>query len=228
MRAMPSDGRPRGPLADDRFQRDVTRMLLTFFAVAAIDLVAVSLLTRRLRFWFPVWLDPAWESRPDPWVVYSQSYAAGILMIPLLLRSIDREFLAAAGRALRAVYWLVGLGAFAFIVWWKGNLMVEHHKGLEAVAWLLLTGMVWGLIRIAEELPEHIRGIGRRRFLAGVLLGVACFFLVMSVLDPLVQLEVQRVAWSTGLSIEVGFFVPAGVVLLWVARRLRRGTQSVD
>ena len=35
------------PLEDDRFQRDVARMLLTFFAVAAIDLVAISLVTHR-------------------------------------------------------------------------------------------------------------------------------------------------------------------------------------
>lgn len=221
MRAMPSAPRSRDPISDERLSRDVARMLLTFFAVAAIDVVVVSLLTHRLRFWFPVWLDPSWETRPDPWVVYSQSYAAGILMIPLLLRSVDRELLASAGGAVRALYWLAGLGAFAFIVWWKGNLMVQHHKDLEAVGWLLLTAMVWGLIRVAEELPERVRGIGRRRFLAGLLLGVACFFLVMSALDPLVQLEVQRVAWSTGLSIEVGFFVPAGALLLWLWRRLR-------
>src|SRR6202047_4694720 len=51
-------------------------MLLTFFTVIAVDLVAVSLLTHKLRVWFPVWLDAHWATRTDPWVVYSQSYFA--------------------------------------------------------------------------------------------------------------------------------------------------------
>jgi hypothetical protein len=44
----------------DPFVADITRMLLTFFSVVAIDLVFVSLITHRLRFWFPTWLDPQW------------------------------------------------------------------------------------------------------------------------------------------------------------------------
>src|ERR1700730_11172132 len=60
------------------------KMLLTFFTVIALDLVAVSLLTHKLRLWFPVWLDAPWATRTDPWVVHSQSYFAGIFFIPLL------------------------------------------------------------------------------------------------------------------------------------------------
>jgi hypothetical protein len=40
-------------------------------------------------------------------------------------------------------------------------------------------------------------------------------------MDPLVQLGVQRLPWSWGLTIEVGFFVPAAVVLMMLSRRLR-------
>src|ERR1700730_2279727 len=54
----------------------------TFFTVIAVDFVAVSLLTHKLRVWFPVWLDAHWATRPDPWVVYSQSYFAGIVSTP--------------------------------------------------------------------------------------------------------------------------------------------------
>src|SRR5262245_15812158 len=54
----------------DPFVADITRLLLTFFSVVIIDLVVVSLMTHRLRVWFPVWLDPEWATRPDPWVVY--------------------------------------------------------------------------------------------------------------------------------------------------------------
>jgi hypothetical protein len=43
----------------------------------------------------------------------------------------------------------------------------------------------------------------------------------MSIIDPLVQLGVQRLAWSLGLAIEVGFFIPAGIVLLLLSCRLR-------
>jgi hypothetical protein len=210
----------------EQFQRDVARLLLTFVTVATIDLVVISLVTHRLRFWFPVWLDPAWETRADPWVVYSQSYAGGIFMVPLLWRAIDREWLAEkGGGALRALFWGAGLGVFAFIGWWKGGLMVEHRKELEALGWLALTAIVWTALRVAEELPARLRSLGRRRLLGGLLSGVACFFLGMSLLDPLLQLEVQRVAWSSGLAIEVGFFVPAGALLLWISRRLRKGSE---
>ena len=57
---------------------------LTFFTVITIDLVAVSLLTHKLRVWFPAWFDAQWATRTDPWAVYSQSYFAGIFFIPLL------------------------------------------------------------------------------------------------------------------------------------------------
>ena len=76
----------------DRFGRDVARMLLVFFTVAAIDVVALSLLTGELRLWFPMWLDPAWNTNPDAWVVYSQSYIAGIAFIPFVVYIVDRDF----------------------------------------------------------------------------------------------------------------------------------------
>jgi len=208
---------------DSRFQRDVARMLLTFFAVAVIDLVVVSLITQRLRFWFPVWLDPDWATRSEPWVVYSQSYAAGIFMIPLLCRAIDREVLATTSPALRGAFWATALTVFAFILWWKGGLMVEYKKHVEALAWLALTAILWTVIRVAEELPRRLEAWSQKRLLGALLFGVACFFLVMSAVDPIVQLEIQRVAWSPGLAIEVGFFVPAGALLMWVSKRLRRG-----
>jgi hypothetical protein len=50
---------------------------------------------------------------------------------------------------------------------------------------------------------------------------VALFFLVMSILDPLLQLGVQRLPWSSGLITELGFFIPAAVVLMIFSRRLR-------
>jgi hypothetical protein len=53
----------------DPFVADVTRLLLTFLFVVAIDAVMVSLITHRLRFWFPLWLDPLWATRADPWVI---------------------------------------------------------------------------------------------------------------------------------------------------------------
>jgi hypothetical protein len=41
---------------------------------------------------------------------------------------------------------------------------------------------------------------------------------VVAVLDPLLQIGVQHLGWSSGLLIEVGFFVPAGLALLVVSR----------
>src|SRR5215831_283907 len=96
------------------FQRDLGRMLLTFFAVVAIDLLVISLFTGKVRFWFPLWLDPRWEDGPESYVTYSQSYFAGICLIPMFLRTIDREFMASYGAGTRAGYWLGGVGTFVF------------------------------------------------------------------------------------------------------------------
>jgi hypothetical protein len=205
----------------DPFVVDITRLLLTFFSVVVIDVVVVSLVTHRLRFWFPLWLDPQWATRPDPWVIYSQSYFAGIFMIPLLCRLVDRDFLANVGGGARTAFWALCLAAFAFVLWWKGSLMIEYHKHYEAVGWIALTGVMWTIIRAADILPECVRDLTRREMLGGLLFAVSLFFLVMSVVDPLVQLGVQHLAWSIGLAIEVGFFIPAGIVLMTLSRRLR-------
>jgi hypothetical protein len=82
-------------------------MLLTFFTVIAVDLVAVSLLTHKLRVWFPVWLDAHWATRTDPWVVYSQSYFARIFFIPFLSVSLDRHLLRGRPGWIRPVFWTV-------------------------------------------------------------------------------------------------------------------------
>jgi hypothetical protein len=205
----------------DPFVADITRLLFTFFSVVAIDVLVVSLMTHRLRVWFPVWLDPQWATRRDPWVIYSQSYFAGIFLIPVLCRLVDRDFLARVGGGARAAFWSLCLGVFAFVLWWKGSLMLEYHKHYEALGWAALTGVMWTIIRLAEILPERVRGLTRRQMLRGVLFGVSLFFLFMSIMDPLVQLGVQRLAWSLGLAIEVGFFIPVGIVLMLLSRRLR-------
>ena len=112
----------------DPFVADIARLLMTFFIVVAVDLVIVSLLTHKLRFWFPLWLDPHWAVRPDPWVVYSQSYFAGIFLIPFLCRIVDRDFLARASAGARAAFWSVCAVAFGFVLWWKGSLMLEYMQ----------------------------------------------------------------------------------------------------
>ncbi|MHB8874909.1 MAG: SDR family NAD(P)-dependent oxidoreductase [Myxococcaceae bacterium] len=201
------------------FQREVVRMLLTFVAVVAIDLAVLSLFSGRFRFWFPVWLDPAWASRGDPWVVYSQSYFAGIFLIPVLARAISREFLSGFSAGVRGLYWGGALGALGFIGWWKGGLMVEFGKQREAVGWLALSALVYSLVVLAGSLPRVIERWSRGALLRRLAFGVSAFFLVMAVVDPLLQIGVQRLPWSSGLVIEVGFFVPAGLLLLFAARR---------
>ena len=212
---------------DGGFQRDVCRLLLAFFSVVLIDVIVISLMTGRLRFWFPNWLDAQWETRPDAWVIYSQSYIAGILFIPLLLSSVDRSFLKRRwSTSARTLLWGVALSAFAFILWWKGNLMADHDKELEALGWVALTGLVYGLIVVAEGLPRRIAGLSRRGLMVKLLTGVSGFFLVMAVLDPVFQIGVQGLAWSSGLTIEVAFFIPAGILLAFVARRLGRAERG--
>lgn len=204
----------------DPFVADIARLLMTFLIVVAIDVAIVSLLTHRLRFWFPLWLDPEWDTRADPWVVYSQSYFAGIFLLPLLGRLIDRDFLAQAGLPARAAFWSVCAAVFAFVLWWKGSLMLQYHKQYEMLGWAALTLFVWTAIRAWAILPPWVRGLSRRRMLGALLFAIAIFFLAMSIVDPLVQLGVQRLPWSPGLAIEIGFFIPAGIILMLLSRRL--------
>jgi hypothetical protein len=205
----------------DPFVVDSTRLLFTFLFVVVIDVVVISLMTHRLRLWFPQWLDPQWATRRDPWVVYSQSYFAGIFMIPILCRLVDRDFLATAGAGVRATFLSLCLIVFAFVFWWKGALMLEYQKHYETLGWAVLTGVIWTIISHTGMLPERVRGLTRRRLLRGLLFWVSLFFLVMSIMDPLVQLGVQRLPWSAGLTIELGFFIPAGIILMTLSRRLR-------
>ena len=205
----------------DPFVADTARLLFTFFAVVVIDVVIVSSMTHRLRFWFPQWLDPQWATRRDPWVIYSQSYFAGIFMIPVLCRLVDRDFLATSGPRVRATFLSLCLVVFGFVLWWKGSLMLEYHKHYEVLGWAALTAGIWTIVRQIDFLPARVRGLTRRQILRGLVFGVSLFFLVMSVMDPLVQLVVQQLPWSAGLTIEVGFFVPAGIILMSFSRRLR-------
>jgi hypothetical protein len=182
-------------------------MLLTFFTVIAVDLVAVSLLTHKLRVWFPVSLDAHWATRP-----------AGIFFIPLLSVSLDRHVLRGRPGWVRPVFWAVAIGAFLFILGWKGELVVRFGKQWEALGWLALTSAIWTALSVAERLPARLAGVTPKRMLKLLARGVACFFLAMAVLDPLLQIGVQHLGWSSGLLIEVGFFVPAGLALLVVSR----------
>jgi hypothetical protein len=213
----------------ERFQWFVCKMLLTFFTVAVVDLVALSLLTQKLRVWFPVWFDARWATREHPWVVYSQSYFAGIFFIPLLAWAVDRDLLKSrASVGARAAFWVVLVGTFAFILSWKGELMVRFGKQWEAAAWLALTTAIWTALSIAERLPRWLEGMTPRRMARGLARGVATFFLVMAVLDPTLQIGVQRLGWSSGLIVEVGFFVPAGLARMLVAYKLRDGAKAPE
>ena len=202
------------------FVRAVTRMLAAFLAVGFIDLVVCSLITHKLRFWFPAWIDASWDSRPDSWVTYSQSYAAGIVFIPLLAAEVVREFVPKMAAAARTLIAAGTVTMLAFIAWWKGGLMIQYHKEQEAVAWVVLTAVIWGLIRVGEELPARVAQMSPRRLAAWLARGVSVFFLVMAVVDPLLCVGVQKLTWTKGLFVEVGFFVPAGVALWALARRL--------
>jgi len=202
-------------------------MVLTFLLVGAIDLTVGSLLVDRLRFWFPQWLDAEWATRADPWVVYSQSYMAGILFVPFVAWALWREMMApSASPWLRRLFWPAAAGLVAFLVVWKGGLMREYAKEREALAWVVLTAILYGAVTLAGELPGLARQWTNRGLLGTLAAGVGGFFLVMALLDPLLQIGGQGIGWSSGLSVEVAFFVPAGLALVALARKLLRREQA--
>ena len=154
---------PKQASADGRFVGDVVRMLGAYLSVAFINLVVCSLITHKLRFWFPAWLDAHWDSNPDSWVTYSQSYVAGIVFLPVLVTAVVREFVPTGARVARMTILAGTMALLAFIAWWKGGLMIQYHKGQEALAWIVLTAVTWGLIRLGEELPALAARVSPRR-----------------------------------------------------------------
>ena len=219
VRAEAATKRPTSSV-DARFARSVVRLLAAFLAVSFIDLVVCSLLTHKLRFWFPAWIDARWDSRPDSWVTYSQSYMAGILFIPVLAAAVVREFIPKVAAGSRTAMVAGTLAVFAFIAWWKGGLMLKYHREGEAVAWVVLTAVSWGLIRLGEELPARIEHVSPRLLATWLARGVSVLILVMAVADPVLCVGVQGLPWSKGQWMEVGFLGPAGIALWIVARRL--------
>jgi len=219
VRAEAATKRPTSSV-DARFARSVVRLLAAFLAVSFIDLVVCSLLTHKLRFWFPAWIDPHWDTRPDSWVTYSQSYMAGILFIPVLAAAVVREFIPKVAAGSRTAMVAGTLAVFAFIAWWKGGLMLKYHREGEAVAWVVLTAVSWGLIRLGEELPARIEHVSPRLLATWLARGVSVLILVMAVADPVLCVGVQGLPWSKGQWMEVGFLGPAGIALWIVARRL--------
>ena len=215
-----AEGRILSVQEPDVFQRRIAALVLTFLSVASLDLVVGSLITHRLRVWFPTWLNPHWDTDPASRVIYSQSYIAGICLIPVLLRAIDREFLLERPRWMRIAWWGGGLAVFALICAWKGELMVRHHKAQEAVGWVAATGLLWLVVGAAQRLSGWSAAVSRTRLLRGATRALAGFFLVMAVLDPLIQLGGHRLRWTWGLVIEVAFFIPAGIASLLFARQL--------
>ncbi len=213
--------RPKSAASDGQFVRSVVRLLVAFVSVAVIDVVVGSLLTHKLRFWFPLWLDPHWDTNPDSWVIYSQSYAAGIFFLPVLALAAMREFVPKSARVARNTFIAGTLAVLAFIAWWKGGLMLQYNKGPEALAWAALTAITWGLIRFGEQLPAIAARVSPRQLAIRLAQVLAVFFLVMAVADPLLTVGVQGLPWSSGLFIEMGFFIPAGLALLALVSRQR-------
>jgi hypothetical protein len=202
-----------------RFQKDLASMLLVFASVALIDFTAIALFTGKVRFWFPNWLYPNWNTDPQTWIVYSQSYFAGILFIPYLVHMVVRDFFAPWSVARKVVIWLCGGAVLAFVGFWKGSLTFEFHRETEAVAWVVLTAIGFGVVKAAQAIPRWLAALEGVRFLRGLCLTFATGFLVMSVIDPLIQLGVHHLPWSTGLTIEICFYSAAGIFSLFAARQ---------
>ena len=135
--------------------------------------------------------------------------------------AVDRDFLASRAGSVRTVFWVLCSSAMGYIAWWKGGLMIEHDKLREGLGWIALTAIVWGLFRIGERLPAFVNRLERRELVRWLLLGMSCFFLVMAVVDPTLQVLVHGLGWSKGLIVEVVFFVPVGILSMFIARRLK-------
>jgi short-subunit dehydrogenase len=218
--------RPTSSPGNGVFARSVVRLLAAFLAVGFIDLVVCSLVTHKLRCWFPAWIDAHWDTHANSWVTYSQSYMAGIFFIPVLAAAVVREFIPRAAAGMRTATIVGTLAIFAFIAWWKGGLMLKYHREWEGVAWMALTAVTWGLIRLGEELPARLAHVSPRRLANWLTRGVSILILGMAVADPVLCVGVQGLPWSKGESIEVGFLGPAGIALWFVARRLSINFQA--
>jgi MFS family permease len=200
-----------------RFQRDVATMLVAFVAVAVVDLVGVAIVTDTIRFWWPLWLDPNWATDPNSKIVYSQSYFAGIFLAPYLLYLLQRDFLSHWSTGLKSAWWGGGAVVLALLVWWKGSLTLEFHKGRELLTWGLLTVVFFGLAKLAQVIPTLRPGM----FLNFILTAAAAVFTFMTLADPVIQLGVHKLHWSWGLTIELIAYGSCAVLSILTLRHLK-------
>jgi WD domain, G-beta repeat len=57
----------------------------------------------------------------------------------------------------RPVFWTVAIGAFLFILGWKGEPVVRFGKQLEALGWLAFTSAIWTALRCVAFSPDGTR-----------------------------------------------------------------------
>jgi len=185
-------------------------MILILIFALIFDLLIVSLIQGKWRFWFPQWIDPNWEL--NPYVDYSQSYFVGIVFIIPLFIIFDLEFFYGKKPWKRLSLYVFMCILLSLVLVWKGTLMIRFDKTREDIAWLLFAALSWVFVILSNFINKKDQIVELKSFWMIWLLIIGIVLLTLAIVDLI--LITTSVGFTVDLMIEMIALVPVSLLLI--------------
>ncbi|MFX1480682.1 MAG: hypothetical protein ACFFCI_21545 [Promethearchaeota archaeon] len=186
------------------------QMILILIFTLIFDLLIVSLIQGKWRFWFPQWIDPDWQL--NPYVDYSQSYFVGIVFIIPLFIIFDLEFFYGKKIWKRIILYGLMCILLSLILLWKGTLMIRFDKTREDIAWLLFAALSWVFLISSNIINKKNQIVEIKSFWMFWILIIGIILLILAIVDFI--LITSSVGLTVDLMIEMIALVPASLLLI--------------
>lgn len=186
------------------------QMILILIFTLIFDLLIVSLIQGKWRFWFPQWIDTNWQLNPN--VDYSQSYFVGIVFIIPLFIIFDLEFFYGKKIWKRIILYGLMCILLSLILLWKGTLMIRFDKTREDIAWLLFAALSWVFLILSNIINKKDQIVEIKSFWMIWILIIGIILLTLAIVDFI--LITSSVGFTVDLMIEMIALVPASLLLI--------------
>jgi len=186
------------------------QMILIFMFTIIFDFLIMSLIQGKVRFWFPQWIDPNWQTNPS--IDYSQSYLVGIVFIIPLFVILDLEFFYRKQVWKRILLYLIMCLIISLVLLWKVGLMIRFDKTREDIAWLLFAIFCWILIILSNYIKNNEQISEFRSFwlIWPLIIGITLLFLAL--VDY--TLISSSIGITNDLLIEMVALIPISLILI--------------
>lgn len=186
------------------------QMILILIFTLIFDLLIVSLIQGKWRFWFPQWIDPNWQL--NPYVDYSQSYFVGIIFIIPLFIIFDLEFFYGKKVWKRICLYILMAIILSFVLLWKVGLMIRFDKTREDIAWLLFALFCWVFIILSNMINKKDQLSEFKSFWMIWLFIIGLVLLLLAIVDFI--LFATSIGFTIDLLIEMIALIPISLFLI--------------